>query len=48
VETAAGEGVADDWDDIAEQVPGATAASNVGLLFTFLAEKKKSFLSRTH
>lgn len=48
VETAAGEGVADDWDDIAEQVPGATAASNVGLLFTFLTEKKKSFLSRTH
>lgn len=48
LETAAGEGVADDWDDIAEQVPGATAASNVGLLFTFLAEKKKSFLSRTH
>jgi len=48
VDTAAGEGVADDWDDIAEQVPGATAASNVGLLFTFLAEKKKSFLSRTH
>ena len=48
VETAAGEGVADDWDDIAEQVPGATAASNVGLLFTFLAEKKKSFLNRTH
>lgn len=48
VETAAGDGVADDWDDIAEQVPGATAASNVGLLFTFLAEKKKSFLNRTH
>ncbi len=47
-ETAAGEGVPDDWDDIAEQVPGATAASNVGMLFTFLAEKKKSFLSRTH
>ena len=43
VETAAGEGVADDWDDIAEQVPGATAASNVGLLFTFLAEKKSRF-----
>jgi len=48
VETAAGEGVPDDWDDIAEQVPGATAASNVGMLFTFLAEKKKSSLSRTH
>ncbi|MGI9537151.1 MAG: ATP-binding protein [Desulfocapsaceae bacterium] len=44
---AAGDGVPDDWDDIAEQVPGATAASNVGMLFTFLAEKKKSFLSRT-
>lgn len=31
----------DDWEDCAEQVPGATAASNVGMLFSFLAEKKK-------
>ncbi len=46
--TDIGEGVDDDWDDIAEQVPGATAASNVGMLFTFLAEKKKLFTSRTH
>lgn len=47
-ETAApGEGIPDDWDDIAEQVPGATAASNVGMLFSFLAEKKKPFMSPT-
>ena len=46
--TAAGEGVPDDWDDIDEQVPGATAASNVGMLFTFMAQKKKSSMSRTH
>ena len=46
--TAIGEGVQDDWDDIGEQVPGATAASNVGMLFTFLAQKKKSSMSRTH
>ncbi len=35
-----GGGIEDDWDDIVEAVPGATAASNVGSLFTFLAEKK--------
>ena len=33
------------WADIDEQVPGATAASNVGMLFSFLAEKKKSSTS---
>jgi magnesium chelatase subunit I len=43
-----GVGGEDDWDDIVEAVPGATAASNVGSLFTFLAEKKKSFMNRTH
>lgn len=39
-------GMQDDWDDIDEQVPGSTAASNVDMLFTFLAEKKKSSMSR--
>jgi Mg-chelatase subunit ChlI len=43
-----GAGGEDDWDDIVEAVPGATAASNVGSLFTFLAEKKKSSMNRTH
>lgn len=37
----------DNWDDVDETVPGSTAASNVGMLFSFLAEKKKSFMSRT-
>lgn len=37
-----GEVEPDPWDEIDEQVPGSTAASNVGMLFTFLAEKKKS------
>ena len=40
------EGVPDEWADIDEQVPGSTAASNVGMLFSFLAEKKKSSTSR--
>ena len=40
------EGSPDGWADIDEQVPGSTAASNVGMLFSFLAEKKKSFMSR--
>jgi Mg-chelatase subunit ChlI len=44
IESAAG--MQDDWDDIDEQVPGSTAASNVDMLFTFLAEKKKSFMNR--
>ena len=42
-----GEGTADGWADIDEQVPGSTAASNVGMLFSFLAEKKKLSMSRT-
>lgn len=33
----------DPWDEISEQVPGANAASNVDMLFTFLEEKKKLF-----
>ena len=33
------------WADINEQVPGSTAASNVSMLFSFLAEKKKSSTS---
>lgn len=33
----------DPWDEISEQVPGANAASNVDMLFSFLAEKKKLF-----
>ncbi len=47
-QTAISEADEDDWDDIVEAVPGATAASNVGSLFTFLAEKKKLSTSRTH
>ena len=31
------------WDEISEQVPGANAASNVDMLFSFLVEKKKLF-----
>lgn len=31
------------WDEISEQVPGANAASNVDMLFSFLEEKKKLF-----
>ncbi|WP_208599542.1 ATP-binding protein [Desulfospira joergensenii] len=34
----------DDWDDISMQTPGATAASNVDMLFSFFEEKKKLFL----
>jgi len=33
----------DPWDEISEQVPGANAASNVDMLFSFLEEKKKKF-----
>ena len=32
------------WDEIEEQVPGSTAASNVDMMFSFLEEKKKLFL----
>lgn len=31
----------DDWEELPMQVPGSMAASNVGMLFTFVAEKKK-------
>lgn len=34
------------WDDISEQVPGANAASNVDMLFSFLDEKKKKSLTQ--
>lgn len=47
VVASVGEGSVDEWDDIDEQVPGSTAASNVGMLFTFLAEKKKRSMSPT-
>ncbi len=33
----------DPWDEMSEQVPGANAASNVDMLFSFLEEKKKLF-----
>ncbi len=35
----------DDWDDISTQTPGSTAASNTDMLFSFLEEKKKLFLT---
>ncbi len=31
----------DQWQDLPDQVPGSNAASNVGMIFSFLAEKKK-------
>ncbi len=34
------------WDEISEQVPGANAASNVDMLFSFLEEKKSCFRRR--
>lgn len=36
----------EELEDLPMQVPGSTAASNVGMLFTHLAEKKKSFLQQ--
>ncbi|MEE4165394.1 MAG: hypothetical protein V2I35_05310, partial [Desulfocapsaceae bacterium] len=36
------------WEEISEQVPGANAASNVDMLFSFLEEKKKLFLTPTN
>ncbi|MCB2215409.1 ATP-binding protein [Desulfofustis glycolicus] len=39
-------GQIEEWEDLPMQVPGSMAASNVGMLFTFLAEKKKSFSTR--
>jgi len=38
----------DSWDEISEQVPGANAASNVDMLFSFLEEKKKKFSRQTN
>ncbi len=37
----------DDWDDISTQVPGSWAASNMDMVFSFLEEKKKRFLTPT-
>ncbi len=31
----------DEWQELPDQVPGSNAASNVGMIFSFLAEKKK-------
>lgn len=42
----AGEGL--DWGDIADEVPGAVAASHTRMMFSFLDEKKKSFLTQTN
>jgi magnesium chelatase subunit I len=36
------------WEDLEMQVPGSMAASNVGMLFTHLAEKKKLSLMPTN
>ena len=38
----------DPWDEISEQVPGATAASNVDMIFSFLEEKKKRSSMQTN
>lgn len=37
----------DDWEDLDKTVPGANAASHVGMIFSFMAEKKKRSMSRT-
>lgn len=37
----------DAWEDMDKAVPGANAASHVGMIFTFMAEKKKRFMNRT-
>lgn len=36
------------WEDVEMQVPGSMAASNVGMLFTHIAEKKKLSLMPTN
>ena len=36
----------DSWDDISTQVPGHVAASNTDMIFSFLEEKKKLFLTQ--
>ena len=38
----------DDWDEITTEVPGAWAASNVDMVFSYLEEKKKLFLTPMH
>jgi len=35
----------EDWDETTTQVPGAWAASNTDMVFSFLEEKKKRFLT---
>lgn len=35
----------EDWDEISTQVPGSWAASNMDMIFSFLEEKKKLFLT---
>jgi Mg-chelatase subunit ChlI len=42
---ASAQGADEDWDDISTQVPGSCAASNTDMLFSFLEEKKKRFLT---
>ncbi len=37
-----------DWGDIVDEVPGAVAASHARMMFSFLDEKKKLFLTRTN
>ena len=41
------DGEIDDWDEISTQVPGSWAASNTDMVFSFLEEKKKRFLTPT-
>lgn len=38
----------EDWDEITTEVPGAWAASNVDMVFSYLEEKKKLFLTPMH
>ena len=37
---------ADSWDDISTQVPGHVAASNTDMIFSFIEERKKLFLTQ--
>ncbi len=45
--TSNAEADVDDWDDISTQVPGSWAASNMDMVFSFIEEKKKRFLTPT-
>ncbi len=47
-DSGAGEDILDDWDDISTEVPGPCAASHTDLIFSFLEEKKKLFLTQTN